>query len=192
MVIVAVPIRPALSIALSPQRLQKANACRSEADRLRRLAAGVALDACLRTVGLREFTVTVAEDAHGKPYLPEHPNLHFSLSHSGEFAVCALDDAPIGVDVERIRPVDADRFVGRCYGVQAGMLPKTFFEAWTRQESYVKAVGIGLAGLRREPESTWQFYRLPLDGYVLTVCSEKQGINPSLSVLSGDGSVPPR
>lgn len=76
--------------------------------------------------GIASPSVTV--DAGGKPRLADRPDIHFSLSHSGSVAVCALSfpgtaagedacvisdspDAPaVGADVERIDdPVNAPR-----------------------------------------------------------------------------------
>jgi phosphopantetheinyl transferase len=40
----------------------------------------------------------------GKPYLPDE-SFHFSLSHSGDYAVAIVGtDGPVGVDVEKITP----------------------------------------------------------------------------------------
>ena len=79
-----------------------------------RLRDGMLLDFC----GIASPSVTV--DEGGKPRLTDHPDIHFSLSHSGSVAVCALSfpgkaerenvcvicdapDAPVvGADVERI------------------------------------------------------------------------------------------
>ena len=41
---------------------------------------------------------------HNKPYFPTLPGLHVNWSHSGPFVLCALGDAPVGVDIEVIRP----------------------------------------------------------------------------------------
>ncbi len=177
---------------LSDARLEKAAALKNEADRARSLCAGLALDACLQAVGLREREVTVKTDEHGKPYLADHPELYFSLSHSGDFAVCALDDAPIGVDLERHRPIDSERLAKRYLNVTAPLTRAEFFSLWTKKESYLKAVGIGLAGLHAEPEAGWQFREYPLRGYSLTVCSRKAAFTPSLSVLSDGDTVPLR
>jgi phosphopantetheinyl transferase len=40
----------------------------------------------------------------GKPGFAGLPRRCFSLSHSGGLALCALSSAPVGVDVERVRP----------------------------------------------------------------------------------------
>ena len=46
----------------------------------------------------------VARMESGKPWFPDVPGLHFNLSHSGSLALCGADEAPLGVDVERVRP----------------------------------------------------------------------------------------
>ncbi len=194
MVLIAAPCAyaPLAAETLSNARLQKAAALKNEADRARSLCAGLALDACLRTVGLRERDVTVATDEHGKPYFADHPDLHFSISHSGDFAVCGLDDAPIGVDLEQHRPLDAERLAKRYLGVTEPLTREEFFSLWTKKESYLKAVGIGLSGLHTEPEAGWHFREYPLIGYSLTVCSKKTVFTPSLLVLSDGDTVPLR
>ncbi len=194
MVIIAVHIRNAPFAAdyLSSWRQKRANSLAKPDDRARSLCAGLALDACLRTVGLSERETTVATDEHGKPYFPDHPQLHFSLSHSGEFAVCALSDAPIGIDIEQYRSVDIKKLSARCYGADPTQTIEEFFHSWTQQESYVKAIGVGLAGMRHAPMSGWYFRRYPFPGYSLTVCSGSAEITPSVSLFSYDGTVPPR
>lgn len=42
---------------------------------------------------------------YGKPFAAGLA-VEFSISHSGNVVVCAVDDEPIGIDVEQIRPVD--------------------------------------------------------------------------------------
>ena len=40
---------------------------------------------------------------HGKPFMVEHPEIHFNLSHCREAAICMISDKPVGIDVESIR-----------------------------------------------------------------------------------------
>ena len=53
----------------------------------------------------------IGVDELGKPFFPDHPDTHFSLSHTAGAAAAALADTPVGVDIERVRPVSvrADR-----------------------------------------------------------------------------------
>lgn len=45
----------------------------------------------------------IARREGGKPFFPEHSALHFNLSHSGGLALCALDSAPVGVDIQMVK-----------------------------------------------------------------------------------------
>jgi len=95
--------------------------------------------------------VTCSEDEHGKPYLPDHPDIYFNISHSEEYAVCAISDVPVGVDIEYCSAIDLDvagsYFFSREYGY---ILEKpesdridAFYDLWTLKESYMKATGLG-------------------------------------------------
>ena len=42
-------------------------------------------------------------EAHGKPHFPEAPMIHFSISHSGGFWVCAISGQTVGVDIQERR-----------------------------------------------------------------------------------------
>jgi len=90
----------------------------------------------------------------GKPYVADG-GLTFNLSHSEGLALCAITvEGQVGVDVERLRPIDdADAIVHRYFApgevrqYQATRSPDrtaAFFSTWTRKEAYVKAVGSGL------------------------------------------------
>ena len=83
----------------------------------------------------------------GKPFFPEHPNIHFNLSHSGPYALCAVGEEAVGVDLEVIRPRGANlprRVLTpeeyRWYEEQGGSWG-AFFTLWTRKESWVKHGG---------------------------------------------------
>jgi len=95
----------------------------------------------------------------GKPELEGDGALHFSLSHSGGLAVCAVSRGRlVGVDVERVRDgLDgvgiAERFFAPGEARRLRRLPTrtrraAFFRCWTRKEAYQKALGKGVfAGL---------------------------------------------
>ena len=63
--------------------------------------------------GLRErFDINempaFAYNEHGKPYLKEHPDIHFSISHCKEAVGCFVSNRPCGLDIERIRTAKPD------------------------------------------------------------------------------------
>jgi len=97
---------------------------------------------------------TVGE--YGKPALKDYPALHFNVSHSGSVFACAISEcAPLGVDVEGVRPMDdmeamSRRFFSPRESSRLMSLPLehrelSFFECWTRKEAFLKATGEGLS-----------------------------------------------
>lgn len=91
----------------------------------------------------------------GKPVFPEHPDRHFSLSHSGKLALCALSDRPVGADIEMIRTRSAGLpayvYKGAEYErfLSLGGDWSAFYTLWTETESILKYTGEGLKALRR-------------------------------------------
>ncbi|MBL1112346.1 4'-phosphopantetheinyl transferase superfamily protein [Streptomyces sp. 110] len=95
---------------------------------------------------------------HGRPALAGEDALHFSLSHSGDAALCAVAGAPVGADVEERDPKRAgDRLTGLVGQLHPGeraaidALPEelraeAFLGCWVRKEAYLKGIGTGLPG----------------------------------------------
>ena len=77
--------------AASPERKAKADAMRFTEDKHRCIAAEALLRHALKEQGICDFQVLTEEN--GKPYLQGLP-VHFSLSHSGEFVLCAISEYP--------------------------------------------------------------------------------------------------
>jgi 4'-phosphopantetheinyl transferase len=97
-------------------------------------------------------TIEFKTNKYGKPQLLENCFLHFNVSHSGDWVVCAVDNEPIGIDIEKIIPMDleiaAHFFADEEYKMLMAKSPEDrndfFFDLWTLKESYVKAVGRGM------------------------------------------------
>lgn len=100
----------------------------------------------------------------GKPYFPAFPCIHFNLSHSRGAAVCALSGAPVGVDVELLRPAPRR--------LAAGMTDEAFFRLWTAKEATVKLRGQGIIACRGrvEPDPRCRCLEGFLPGCIVTVC----------------------
>ncbi len=137
--------------ALPAARQMQLLRLRDPMDRCRSLAASLLLQAALRQYGLPADS-DWQRSGSGKPFLPGS-GIRFNLSHSGDYALCALAGTEIGCDIERIRPVSpraAERFF--CPPEAADILAQPtlearterFFRYWTLKESFVKAVGTGL------------------------------------------------
>lgn len=115
-----------------------------------------------RECGLAELP-EIARAEGGKPYFPQYPHIHFSLSHSRGAAVCALSGEPVGVDVEVLR-APPRRLSG-------GMDAEAFFRLWTAKEATAKLLGLGLPVLRTQtPDRRCQCLEGVLPGCIVTVC----------------------
>jgi hypothetical protein len=81
----------------------------------------------------------------GKPYFPEKPEIHFSLSHSKTHVLCGLSAAPIGVDIETPRYL-SERVKKFFVSPEESLLFDPL-ELWVLKESYIKLEGkaIGMA-----------------------------------------------
>lgn len=150
---------------LSPERWHRAGAFRREADRLRCVAAGLLGNFCLwKRCGDRPLTL--GRNRYGKPTLEGGP-VQFSLSHAGDWVACGLADCPLGVDIEKVQPVERGMY-GLCLTPQeqqqleqAPTPPeRRFIQLWTLKESFGKLRGDGLnCGFQR-------FQVEPLEGNV--------------------------
>ncbi len=117
---------------------------------------------------LPSHTLTFSKNSYGKPYLNEHTDIHFNLSHAGDWVICADGQVPVGVDIEKIRPIDfaiAERFFTAS---EYKLLMDTaeqerlqlFYTLWTLKESYIKFVGKGLS--------------IPLDSFAIELIAPDQ------------------
>ena len=83
---------------------------------------------------------------HGKPYWENGP--YFSISHCKQGIAVAIDDQPIGIDIEGIRHADED-LIARTMNEEERLRIKElgireFTRLWTRKEAVVKAQGVGI------------------------------------------------
>ena len=106
----------------------------------------------LESVLKEKFNIKMPEikkGSHGKPYFPG-TDIHFNISHSGDFKVLAIAETPVGVDIEKVRKADlrvAKRFCENEYNyITQKDSEHRFFEIWTKKEAYLKYKGTGLNG----------------------------------------------
>ncbi len=165
----------------SPERKQRADRYRRQDDKLRCVAA----DALLRNaLGTADYTV--AKHRYGKPYLPEYPDFHFNLSHSGRYAVLAWGTPEMGIDVQEHNP-GTDFAALAAFGFapderdyvfrSEAHMQQRFYEIWTGKESYLKYIGKGLGMDLRSfsvlrPAPDIRYLRPSFDeGYSLCLCT---------------------
>ena len=92
---------------------------------------------------------------HGKPFLPEHPELQFNLSHSGKRGLIAVGKThPLGIDIEKFsdRPYEgigshvfSDEENAILQNMIPSLKPMIFFNFWAQKEAFIKMLGLGLS-----------------------------------------------
>ncbi len=96
----------------------------------------------------QELIFSVTES--GKPYCKSHKKIHFSLSHSKSILALAIDETPIGIDIEHIRQANENLIERVCAENEKKLIfskenpDKAFTEIWTKKEAYLKALGTGI------------------------------------------------
>ena len=80
--------------------------------------------------------------------------IYFNMSHSKDFAACAISDKPIGIDIETIKTKDVEHMDKILHPEEMLLLSfvtnplekkKYFYECWVSKESYLKNLGCGLS-----------------------------------------------
>lgn len=134
-------------------------------DDRKRTVAGemLARQAIAEWCSVQPDSIEFAIGEHGKPFAVGL-DVEFNISHSGDMVVCAVDSHPVGIDIEKIRPIDLSITKHICtheqllyifrhnptdkdftYTEDADILTR-FFELWTAKEAYGKCVGTGIVG----------------------------------------------
>lgn len=90
---------------------------------------------------------------YGKPFV-KGVDIHFNMSHSGRYALAAVSDSNVGVDIERRRS-NRINVAKRCFckeeyeyimaAESEDEREERFLEYWTLKEAYIKYIGAGLS-----------------------------------------------
>lgn len=109
----------------------------------------------------------VCRTQNGKPVIE---GAAVSVAHTGTDWYCACSACPLGLDVERIRPVNWQRLAARFYTVreQAACQDQAmFFRIWCRKEALVKfwdrTLGYGLSRFETCDEAGLRTVVMPLE-----------------------------
>lgn len=177
---------------LTPGRRAEAERLRPREDRLHCIGAGLLLRHVLNVTADSDLR----KSQFGRPE-PAGEGPCFNLSHGGHYAVLAVFDAPVGVDVEPVggRPPIA---VPRRYlrpdelaWLERDVSAQRFAWLWTRLESALKADGRGFALERREfsvleSGRPWYLETFTWDGHCVS-CAAAAPFEIQVNELTLDG-----
>jgi 4'-phosphopantetheinyl transferase len=139
---------------VSNEKQERIKQLRKPEDAKRALLADILVRSAIASeLKISNKAIEFEANKHGKPYLVGNYCLHFNISHSGDWIVCAVDSKPVGIDIEKIMPVDleiaAQFFSEEEYKTLMAQGSEDrqnfFFDLWTLKESYIKALGEGLS-----------------------------------------------
>ena len=141
--------------------------------------------------GMHPEDIVITRTENGKPVcaLP----YYFSGSHSGDYLSCAISEKPVGLDLERLRPIRPRLLRALSSAERADVLAlppeqrdEAFFRLWTLKESWIKCQGGRLAQFREAefrldgahvlsgPAGfSFSFLQAPA-GYVLALCMQEE------------------
>lgn len=135
---------------LSPQRRAYVAQFRLERDRKLSAMAYLLLCRALR----EEYDIRQLPQfefgPHGKPFMPQYPDIHFNISHCKDAVACVVCQSPVGIDVESVSEYDEILLHGTMNAnEQQQILLSTrpdveFMRLWTQKEAVLKYKGLGL------------------------------------------------
>ncbi len=140
---------------------------------------------------LADFGVTNPEfvtGKNGKPFLNNHENVFFNISHTRGGVAVVVDKKPVGIDIQDILPVRGG-VIERCFSQEEKEIifnsnspEKDFTRLWTLKESAVKFSAETVASLKNfcfaDAEKTFEKYGRKFTTFerknlFISVCGEK-------------------
>ncbi len=190
----------------SKERQQRALAYTYPSGKARSLGAALLLDEALRRTNSQiPLPAEIIRNEYGSPSIKNEPSVFISISHAGNYAAAGVSSSAIGVDIETIRKCNSG-LCKKCFAQDEQDLifsQKTkedtdlaFSKIWTRKESYIKAIGKGLAqplaqfsALNDEviiEEKRTNFFcktYMPKEDCIFSVCSTKKDFPKEISII---------
>jgi 4'-phosphopantetheinyl transferase len=197
---------------LDPDRRKRVERLKHEKEKLRSLTAGLLLRYCYcKHEGEFESwgRVTIKEGQYGKPFIEGDKDFLYSLSHSGEYVLCAVDNMEIGADIQVMdekRTNIAGRFFheSECERINNSphdLKTKEFYKIWTAKESVVKLSGRGMGegikhlvtnkrcdiidNIKNNETFNIKIYD-EIEDYIVCVCSRGDNFPDNIIIVNGD------
>ena len=146
-------IKDELSLFLSSKEIKKSESFYKDIDRSRFIIYRSILKFILAAyTKLDVKNINLSLDFNKKPYLESHPYLFFNISHSEDYAVIAISNKKIGIDIEYMsEDFKYTELLPDIFGnneivsiENSANTKETFYTLWTRKEAFVKALGKGI------------------------------------------------
>ena len=100
--------------------------------------------------GIPQECFEISAEYGKKPYFSSHPNIHFSVSHSGEIWAAAFSCKEVGLDIQIPNcSINHEKIAKRYFHpdeYKKYIDGENFYSIWTRKEAVCKLFGFGIDG----------------------------------------------
>jgi 4'-phosphopantetheinyl transferase len=138
--------------SIHPERLARIDSLHRPSRQKESLAAQFLLEKMMLEEGIDPRSVHYAYNENGKP-LWDLPGIHFSLSHSGDYAAAVLSSTQVGTDIQIHRSVSPGVVRRVCTQKETDWLNASpehrFSDLFACKEAWIKCMGFGLACMKK-------------------------------------------
>ncbi|ALB45167.2 4'-phosphopantetheinyl transferase family protein [Clostridium beijerinckii] len=133
--------------SISSEKLIKISNYKNEKDRIcSAVGEFIALKVCSSKKNINLSELKISKGTYGKPFILGVKDYNYNISHSEKYVVCAISEAKVGVDIQKVVEISKD-----CYKLflsdreleQEYNIDK-IIKLWAYKESYTKYLGMGL------------------------------------------------
>ena len=132
----------------------------------------------LKDYNINYNNITILENEYGKPYIKDS-NIYYSISHSNNLVMVAIDDKPIGIDIQFIKDKNKNNFI-----LNESEYKYNYIEIFSLKESYIKCIGSNINHMKDitfnldnkilSNKDEYEFIQLKdIDNYVISICNKK-------------------
>ncbi len=148
--------------------------------------------------GTKAWDISIAYREQGAPFLPRYPEIHISITHSGDYAAVALcrdKNRTMGLDLEEIGPAPDAGFMKLAFTEAErkymGDDPMKIFRSWTLKEAFLKYIKKGFNESLHQVEIHHDVILYKgIKARVNLVCATL-GLDYCISLVTGENGNPP-
>lgn len=151
-------------------------------DKSIRMIAKSIVDREAKKAGIEDVKYDLGK--YGKPFVINHPEFKFNISHTKHAIAVAISDYEVGIDIEKIQNIKIGiikRFFSIIEEEFIGNDNEKYTEIWCRREAYLKYLGCGLLNFTNELNilaiDEVYFNKVIIDGYCIIVCGKSKDID---------------
>ena len=123
------------------------------------------------------YDVELSADVNGKPFCRNF-KIELSLAHSGDYAVCTVSDAPVGIDVQKIVPYNPKTAGKVCSDAELEAIELSsdkaaeFIKLWTKKEAVLKMRGTGITHGMKDCLDGQKVETVRFSDYFVSICEK--------------------